>query len=188
MARDQTRAGMALARRGWGNGDSSKTSATEPSRPSIMNFQVWMSAGSGRSQKRQDGGSHNHTSKRCGGASALALQDPPVCLWDGKRSPDTETGACPTQMDRYWGAGPQAPAVLLDPFVDLLSICRPGHRRAGGRHAASRRLVLPAHAAMPGIVIFNFQTRMAPKNVTIGGIGRSSLTLAWRDGKRDSRK
>ncbi|KAK3498935.1 uncharacterized protein B0T23DRAFT_400649 [Neurospora hispaniola] len=81
----------------------------------IMNCQVWMSAGSGPSQKDSTG------------------QDPLICLWDGKRDPDTQTGACPTQTDRCWGVEPQAPAVLLDPFVDLSSICRPDHRRDGAQ-------------------------------------------------------
>lgn len=53
---------------------------------------------------------------------------------------------------------PQAPAALLDSFVDLSSsssssssICRPGHRRYGARYAALPRLVMPT--AMLGIVI-----------------------------------
>ncbi|EGZ74437.1 hypothetical protein NEUTE2DRAFT_55098 [Neurospora tetrasperma FGSC 2509] len=99
----------------------------------IMNFQVWMSAGSGPSQKDSTGVAQPHHPKRCGEARILAQQDPLICLWDGKRDPNTQTGACPTQTDRCWGVEPQAPAVLLDPFVDLSSICRPDHRRDGAQ-------------------------------------------------------
>lgn len=88
--------------------------------------------------------------KRCGEARILAQQDPLICLWDGKRDPDTQTGACPTQTDRCWGVEPQAPAVLLDPFVDLSSICRPDHRRDGAQYAALPRLVL--RVLMSGII------------------------------------
>ncbi|KAK3402589.1 hypothetical protein B0T20DRAFT_3523 [Sordaria brevicollis] len=114
-------------------------------------------------------------------------------MW--KRGPDTQTGACPTQMDRPWGEWePQAPAVLLDPFVDLSlslssstsSICRPGHRRYG---APICGLALPRVAYCNACNRdFPSSSQMAPNNATIGGIGRWSLTLAWRDGKRDSRK
>ena len=90
----------------------------------IMNFQVWMSAGSGPSQKDSTGVAQPHQQKvrrskrpRTAGPSDMSLG------W--KRGPDTQTGACPTQMDRWWGMEPQAPAMLLDPFVDLSSICRP---------------------------------------------------------------
>ncbi|KAL0465951.1 hypothetical protein QR685DRAFT_575584 [Neurospora intermedia] len=117
--------GTRLGRRGIGA--APKTSATELSmEATIMNFQVWMSAGSGPSQKDSTGVAQPHHPKRCGEARILAQQDPLIY-------PDTQTGACPTQTDRCWGVEPQAPAVLLDPFVDLSSICRPDHRRDGAQ-------------------------------------------------------
>lgn len=83
----------------------------------IMNFQVWMSAGSGPSQKDSTGVAQPHHPKRCGEARILAQQDPLICLWDGwKKRPGHTDGSLSDPDGSMLGSGATSAGRVVGPF------------------------------------------------------------------------